>query len=114
MNDGQLKFDPPVQEISLAWGQFCDLLSVAAYRSLQSSRLVFETIRKQMNQSDPAQQPEPIHSIKVCHLKLYGLIELFEFEIEICTNSGENSGGISGSHPPGHCGGIRRRQRYVD
>ncbi|EFX78833.1 hypothetical protein DAPPUDRAFT_245739 [Daphnia pulex] len=65
MNDGQLKFDPPVQEISLAWGQFCDLLSVAAYRSLQSSRLVFETIRKQMNNSDPAQQPEPIHSIKV-------------------------------------------------
>ena len=63
MNDGQLKFDPSVQDISLAWGQFNDLLSVAAYRSLQSSLLVFELIKKQFMPNDQAQTP--IAPIKV-------------------------------------------------
>ena len=48
LNDGQLKFDPSVEDISLAWGQFNDLLSVAAYRSLQSSLLVFDLIKKHL------------------------------------------------------------------
>ena len=43
---GGLQFDPPVQEISSAWEQFCDLLSVAAYKSLQSSSAVFDAIRQ--------------------------------------------------------------------
>lgn len=49
MKNGQLKFDPPVQDISEAWGQFCDLLSVAAYRALQSSSIVFDMIKNQIN-----------------------------------------------------------------
>ena len=64
MNDGQLKFDPSVQDISLAWGQFNDLLSVAAYRSLQSSLLVFDLIKKHLMPNDQA-QPQHISSIKV-------------------------------------------------
>ena len=64
MNDGQLKFDPSVEDISLAWGQFNDLLSVAAYRSLQSSLLVFDLIKKHLMPNDQA-QPQHISSIKV-------------------------------------------------
>jgi hypothetical protein len=64
MNDGQLKFDPSIEDISLAWGQFNDLLSVAAYRSLQSSLLVFDLIKKHLMPNDQA-QPQHISSIKV-------------------------------------------------
>lgn len=62
--NGQLKFEPPVHDISEAWGQFCDLLSVAGYRSLQSSVVVFELIKQQIVTVDPSQQ-EHIPHIKV-------------------------------------------------
>lgn len=68
MNDGHLKFDPPVHDISLAWGQFCDLLSVAAYRSLQSSIIVFELIKQQV--ADPSQQEH------IPHIKVKGVISI--------------------------------------
>ena len=64
MSNGQLKFDPPVRDISESWGQFCDLLSVSAYRSLQSSVVVFELIKQQIVMADQTQQ-EHIPHIKV-------------------------------------------------
>lgn len=64
MKDGQLVFDPPVEEITSAWGQFCDLLSVAAYRALQSSSVVFDLIRQQQTADGPI-QVENVHHIKV-------------------------------------------------
>lgn len=64
MKNGQLVFDPPVEEITSAWGQFCDLLSVAAYRALQSSSVVFDLIRQQQTEDGPI-QVENVHHIKV-------------------------------------------------
>lgn len=64
MKDGQLVFDPPVEEINSAWSQFCDLLSVAAYRALQSSSVVFDLIKQQQFGDGPI-QVENVYYIKV-------------------------------------------------
>ena len=87
MNDGQLKFDPSVQDISLAWGQFNDLLSVAAYRSLQSSLLVFDLIKKHLMPNDQT-QPQHISSIKVNPFFNYlYIIHHLLFKIQVKTPS---------------------------
>lgn len=64
MKAGILQFKPPVQDISNAWNQFCDVLSVAAYKSLYSSYIVFELIRQQILLNDHPQY-EHIPYIKV-------------------------------------------------
>ena len=62
LSEATFKFDPPVEEIRAEWGQFCALLSVAAYRSLQSSVMVFDLIKQHYQQQ---QQPVavPVQSI---------------------------------------------------
>ena len=64
MHDGKLAFSPSVKEITEAWGQFCDVLSVAAYRSLHSSLIVFELLKQQIVSIDQNQQ-EHIPTIRV-------------------------------------------------
>lgn len=63
MKAGVLQFNPPVQDISKAWNQFCDVLSVAAFKSLYSSYIVFELIRQQVLVDNP--QYEHIPFIRV-------------------------------------------------
>lgn len=75
MKNGVLEFRPPVQDISQAWGQFCDVLSVAAYRSLHSSLTVFEMIKNQIMLSDH-QQYDHVPFIKVSHQNQSSLIRI--------------------------------------
>lgn len=63
LGEATFKFDPPVEEIRAEWGQFCALLSVAAYRSLQSSVMVFDLIRQHYQQQQQQPVALPGHSI---------------------------------------------------
>ena len=74
VKDGQLDFNPAVEEIRMAWSMFADVLSVSAYKSLHSSAIVFELIKQPAVMTQPDQQSrycDHIPFVKVLFIRIH-------------------------------------------